>query len=285
MADLEKHVFAKPYFDRQGLIVAEEDGRCIGFAHAGGGPNEGLDGISYSTSAIHGVFVEPRSDAEPIADQLLIQTEEHLRKIGAERILAGGWFPVIPFYLGFYGGSRLPGIMSDDQIQRLRFERHAYVEHGRTFILQIDAETFRPPVNRQQMTNRRTHQVIASFDPQSESWWEACTLGWSERVRFSLLDKDTGSQVGQVMFWDMEPLSQSWGRQARGLYDLKIDDRRRRQGRATYLVGEALRQLGSQGISLVEVQVAQDDEATLSLFRKLGFAEVGEGIRLAKSLA
>lgn len=281
---LERHVFAKPYFDRRGLLVAEEEGECIGFAHAGGGPNEANDAVDFQVSALHGVFVQARDDAEAIADRLLLAAEDFLRASGATRVLAGGWFPVIPFYLGFYGGSRLPGIMADDEVQRRRFERHGYIEHGRTCILQVDAQAFRPPVNRQQMTNRRTHQIIASFDPQSDSWWEACTLGWSERVRFSLIDKDTGAAVGQVMFWDMEPLSSSWGRRSMGLYDLNIEDNRRRQGRATYLVGEALRQLGSQGVSLVEVQVARADAATMSLFLKLGFSEVGEGIRMDKNI-
>ena len=65
-----------------------------------------------------------------------------------------------------------------------------------------------------------------------------------------------------------------------GLYDLRIDDRRRREGRATYLVGESLRQLASQAIHVVEVQIPDADSATTGLFRKLGFSQVGEGVRL-----
>lgn len=281
---LERYVFAKPYFDRQGLIVAEERGRCVGFAHAGCGPSESHESVSFETSAVHAVFVEPREDSEAIASRLLTEAERYLVERGAREIQAGGWFPVIPFYLGFYGGSRLPGIMADDGWQLDRFLRAGYVEQERTTILQMNTESFRPPVNRQQMTNRRTHQVIALFDPQSDSWWEACTLGWADRVRFSLLDKDSGGQLGQVMFWDMEPISSSWGIRCMGLYDLNIEDRRRRQGRATYLVGESLRQLCSQGVSMVEVQVSTTDGATLGLFRKLGFEERGEGIRLLKTV-
>ena len=32
---LDRFVFAKPYFDPAGLVLAEEDGVCLGFAHAG----------------------------------------------------------------------------------------------------------------------------------------------------------------------------------------------------------------------------------------------------------
>ena len=35
---VEAAVFSKPYFDRQGVIVAVDEGRVVGFAHAGFGP-------------------------------------------------------------------------------------------------------------------------------------------------------------------------------------------------------------------------------------------------------
>src|SRR5437870_8502841 len=46
---LEDRVFAKPYFDPAGLIVAEEAGECAGFVHAGVGPNEA--GTELATAA------------------------------------------------------------------------------------------------------------------------------------------------------------------------------------------------------------------------------------------
>ena len=36
---LEACVFSKPYFDREGLLVAVDGARVVGFAHAGFGPN------------------------------------------------------------------------------------------------------------------------------------------------------------------------------------------------------------------------------------------------------
>ena len=37
---LEQYVFAKLYFDYQGLILACDDGEAVGFAHAGFGPDD-----------------------------------------------------------------------------------------------------------------------------------------------------------------------------------------------------------------------------------------------------
>lgn len=45
---LDRYVLSKPYFDREGLIVAEDDDRPIGFAHAGFGPE--IDLNSYVTT-------------------------------------------------------------------------------------------------------------------------------------------------------------------------------------------------------------------------------------------
>src|SRR4051794_15510490 len=36
---LEYFTFAKPYFDPAGMILAVEDGKVVGFVHAGFGPN------------------------------------------------------------------------------------------------------------------------------------------------------------------------------------------------------------------------------------------------------
>src|SRR4051812_48459615 len=38
--DFDLQVTAKPHFESAGLIVAERDGRLVGFAHAGFGPSE-----------------------------------------------------------------------------------------------------------------------------------------------------------------------------------------------------------------------------------------------------
>src|SRR5262245_40819729 len=42
---LERHAFAKLYFDPAGLIIAEESGVCVGFAHAGFGSDAKGEGL------------------------------------------------------------------------------------------------------------------------------------------------------------------------------------------------------------------------------------------------
>lgn len=279
---LEHHVFSKTYFDRHGLIVAEEDGRVIGYVHAGFGPTADQKSLDNSIGVVSRLFVMPVAEREAIADELLRRGEEYLKTAGAKRIIALGYPPYQPFYLGLYGGSRLPGVLVGDQFADELFRRGGYEEVGRGKVMQCRLSAFRPPVNRKLMTIRRTYQMQPVVDPIPHTWWDACTLGSTDRTRFDLVPRTGGPPHGQVTFWDMEPISSSWGLHSMGMFDLHIDPSYRRQGLATFLIGESLRQLASQGITMVEIQTRIDDAPTMALCHSLGFSEVDEGIWLEK---
>ena len=70
-----------------------------------------------------------------------------------------------------------------------------------------------------------------------------------------------------------------------GLIGLRVDESQRRQGHATFLLGEAFKQIQSEGTTLVEVQIPIQEAAPLALFSKLGFEKVDEGMVLCKSIA
>lgn len=281
---LEKHVFSKSYFDRFGFIVAVEENRIVGFAHAGFGPNDERSSLANQVGVISRLMVVPHEEREEIANRLLQAAEQHLIDAGVSHLLAGGWSPASPFYLGLYGGSRLPGILRDDLQAQQLFLDNGYAEVGRQEILQCRLAGFRPVVNRQQITVRRKYQIKAVIDPMPEDWWDACTLGVNERTRFLLTDRRSGEAHGRVTFWDMEPLASNWGVHAMGLLNLYIDPPHRRQGLATFLVGESLRQLQSQGNTLAEVQVPAPEKGTLEVFAQLGFEAVDQGVQLSKDV-
>jgi ribosomal protein S18 acetylase RimI-like enzyme len=80
----------------------------------------------------------------------------------------------------------------------------------------------------------------------------------------------------------MEPLASSWGVQAVGMVELITAENLRRQGLATFLVGEALRQLHAYGISRCQVQAMESNSAALGLYNKLGFEAIEQGVVLRK---
>lgn len=279
---LEQYVFAKPYFDRHGLIVAEDRDRIVGFAHAGFGADDSGMFLSKEMGAICLVLVAPHERREEIARELVAQAEDYLRRQGTKLIYGGGIHPVDPFYLGLYGGSELPGVLASDELSLELFRGLGYQEIDRCVILERDLVGFRPRVDRRQMQIRRLYGIEATFDPAPVNWWEACTFGLTDRTRFDLRPRDGGSLCCTVTFWDMEPLASSWGVHAVGLTQLKTVHDRRRQGLATFLIGEALRQLTAHGVQRCQVLTMQHNSPALALYQKLGFVEVDQGIVFRK---
>lgn len=285
----EQHVLSKPYFDRLGLILAIENDHPVGFVHVGFGANRELDDVSVERAVVSMMMVSKSkvpddSKRKDLALEMIQQAETYAREAGANSILGGGSFPNNPFYLGFYGGSRLPGIIAEDSFTVEAFQSSGYNVLQHFSIWQRDLAQFRTVANREQMQIRRSYNTRPEFDPPARSWWEACTLGHSERMKFELVDRSTGQACGELMFWDMQPLAAHWGVHASGLFDLYIQPEARRAGLATFLIGESLRQLREHGSTLAEVQTPSDDVAINGLLRKLGFEQVDKGVLFSKPL-
>lgn len=277
-ADLfEQFVLAKPYFDNQGLIVAVDDDRPVGFVHAAFGPSETEAGLSYTFGVTCLVLVRQDYQRRGIGAQLLARSEAYLRSRGAQVLYAGGIAPLNGFYLGLYGGSELPGVLdSDPQAQRL-FLSQGYREIDRTLVLHRDLTSYRPLVDRNQLQIRRRSTVQALCDPPPRTWWEACAWSLLARTRFELSLREAPGAAAWATFWSIQPLAKSWGVNAAGLVELEVSEKHRRQGIAAFLLGESFRQLQSQGVSLVEVQTMQRNAAARKLYEKLGFKLVDQG--------
>lgn len=278
---LERFVFSKPTFDPHGLHVAVEGGKVLGFAHAGFGPSD--DQSTLSTE--HGVtcLVMLRPDAEAsIAGELLARCEAFLEQRGAKTLYGGGSYPLSPFYYGLYGGSEFSGVLESDARMQAIFQEHGYREARRSTVLHRNLADFRPVVDRTQVQIRRHTTVEMVIDPPTTTWWEACIFEPFDRTRCILLARDGGPPRAAVNFWSMETMVGTWGVHAVGIAGLEVGPVRRRQGLATYLLGEAMRHLHTQGCALVEVHVDQGNAAAQALFRHLGFEQVDASVLYRK---
>lgn len=273
MAVLERYVISKPTFDRQGLIVAEGEGKLFGFAHAGFGPSD--DGSTVSTERGVTSLVMLRPDAEPaVAGELLARCEAYLTGRGAKTLYGGGRYPLSPFYYGLYGGSELSGVLDSDPQTKAIFGAAGYREAARSLVLNRDLAGFRPLVDRQQIQIRRTTRLEMTVDPPAKTWWDAVMFEPFERTRWALVEHEGGPPLASVYFWNLETMIGTWGVRAVGIVDLEVTSERRRRGLATNLLGEAFRQIHGQGITLAEVHVPEKNTGALAVFRRLGFAEV-----------
>jgi GNAT superfamily N-acetyltransferase len=274
---LEQLVFAKPYFDCRGLIVAQEEGRLVGYAHAGFGPDDQGERLSTELGVTCLVLVRPDCDQGAVAAALLGRCEEYLRGRGAKVLYGGGIRPLNPFYLGLYGGSELPGVLDSDLVAQEVYRSRGYHEIDRTLVLRRGLDGFQALIDRRQMQIRRQMIVEVTVDPPPKTWWEACTLGDFDLTRFELIPRGGGTGVAWATFRSMEPRGTYGIGRAAGLIELGVDESLRRRGLAIFLLSEAFRQFIGQGILLVETQVMQHNVAALGMYQRLGFELVGHG--------
>lgn len=271
---LEACVFSKPYFDREGLIVAMDGDRAVGFAHAAFGPNKDRSAVERRVGTTLLVAVVPHEQQEWIGDELLKRCEDYLRQRGAEVLLGGGSFEMRSFYLGLYGGSDLPGVLDSSASMRGVFERAGYDVADQIAVLRRNLAGFRPPVNRLQLAIRRNTVLRVIDEPTRRNWWEAATTTGIALRRYELRNQ-ADEVLGSASFWDMQPLAAAWGVQAAGLMEVAIEGERRRQGLAYYLIAEAMHDLQQEGVTIVETHASGSNTPAMKLFEKLGF-EVAE---------
>jgi ribosomal protein S18 acetylase RimI-like enzyme len=277
LALLEELVLSKPYFDNAGVILAVDDDRPVGFVHAGFGPNANQSGLSRETGVTCMVIVRPEFRRLGIGKELLARGEAYLQSRGAKVLYGGGIRPWNPFYLGLYGGSELPGVLESDQAAQALYRTGGYEPVDRVRLYHCDLATFRAPMDRKQIQIRRQRSVNMVADPPASTWWEACTLGCFDRTRFDLVSRASGAPSASLMVWSMEPISTSRGVRTAALVDMEVAPGERRQGLVTFLLGEAFKQLQSQGVSIVEAQAMEENLAAIGLLEKLHFQQVDQG--------
>jgi ribosomal protein S18 acetylase RimI-like enzyme len=279
---LERWVLAKPYFEDAGLQVATDDGRPIGFAHAGFGPTDDEQDLSFELGASIMVIVRPHDAEAQIAADLIARSESYLRSRGAKVLYGGGVRPLDAFYLVLYGGSELPGILDSNAQHQSFFHAAGYREIDRTVVLHRELAGFRPLVDRQQIQLRRRTQFDYQCDPPLSTWWEACTVGDSTRVEYRLSIPPDKNPVALATLVDMETFSHTWGVRTAGIVNVSVAENVRRQGFGKFLMGEVMREAAEQGYGMVEVQTMQHNVAALAMYDKLGFHQVDSGAILRK---
>lgn len=289
VADLELHVLSKPYFQSDGFFVAigaAEDGKeeLLGMVHATFDVNSELADLNPSVGVIAQLRVRSCEASIEVEDRLLQMATEYLRNSGAKDVWFGARFPQAPFYLGLYGGSRVPGVMEEDVSVVEALARNGFNKVNEIAVLQRELANVQSISGRKQLLVRRNYLINAIADPLERSWWECCTLGMAERDRFTIGRKKDNHVAGTVSFWDLQPMGSFIHSNCRGLYDLRINSEDQRQGLASFLVCEAMKRLATNGVTLVEAQTEVNNEASINLFEKLEFTTVTKGIQFRKVL-
>jgi ribosomal protein S18 acetylase RimI-like enzyme len=274
---LDNYLLAKPYFDPQGLFLALDDGHPVGFAHAGFGANADGTDVDRALGVVCALGVRPSHQRQGVGTELLRRCEDYLTRAGASRLHAGPRWPWNPFYFGLYGGSDLPGFLASDAAAGPFFGRHGYRPDATCLVLQRQLAKPVTVADGRFAALRNQYEVVVSPQVGIRSRWEECLLGPVELIEFRLEDKPTSQVAARTRLWEMEGFSWRWNLPSVGVYDLEVRPELRHKGLAKLLLFQILRYLQDQFFGLVEVHVADDNEAALGLLRGLGFEQVDVG--------
>jgi ribosomal protein S18 acetylase RimI-like enzyme len=278
---LEYFVFAKPYFDPDGLIVAADGAKLVGFALAGFGP----DGAGARLDATNGVIdligVIPAYRKQGVGGELASRAEAYLRRRGARSLSAGPMEPLNPFTFGLYGGSQSPGFLDSDAAARPFFEHRGYRPQETKLVFQRPLD--RPPVVADARFGAYRPRYEIQVGPRGgTTWWQECVFGPLELHDYRLIDKTTGRWAARAALWEMETYGPTWNEHAVGLIELETDPGMRRKGLAKFLMAQTLRHLHEQFFTVVEIQAPETNTAAVNLIRGLGFTQIDRGCRLER---
>jgi ribosomal protein S18 acetylase RimI-like enzyme len=278
---LEYFLFAKSYFDPDGLIVAVEDDKLVGFVLAGFGPDADGACLDVTTGVLCCLGVVPSHRKQGIGGELAARAEDYLRQRGAKVLYAGPMAPLNPYTFGLYGGSQSPGFLDSDAAAGPFFERRGYQSQEAKLVFQCALN--RPPVVTDGRFGAYRQCYEITVGPRKETtWWQECVFGPLELHDYRLTDKRTGKWVARASLWEMETYSPAWNEHAVGLAELEVVEDQRRKGLARFLLAQILRHVQEQFFTVAEIQAAETNIAAINLVRGLGFTQVDRGRRFRR---
>jgi ribosomal protein S18 acetylase RimI-like enzyme len=279
---IDYFLFAKPYFDPSGLILAFDGTQPVGFALAAFGPNAAGTGLDRTTGAICALGVVPEYRRQGIGAALLRQCEEYLRQQGATTLVAGSMSPCNPFGFGVYGGSDSPGFLDSDPLCRPFLEQQGYQVQDTALVMHRPVSQKLTLVDARFALHRQRFDIHNRYLP-AKNWWRECVLGPIDAVEYLLVDRQANKAVARAVLWEMETFRPRWDDHAVGILGLEVAPELRRQGLGKFLLVKILLHLQEQYFTLVEMQIPEKNTAALDLLRQLDFQPADSGRRFVRT--
>lgn len=281
---LELFVFSQPFFDRNGFFVAVEEGRVVGFAHAGFGCNEQETCLDKRLGNIAAIVVHPDFRRRGIGTGLIQKCQDYLNSSGAAEIVAGAGLDGNGFYNGIYGGLQSSGFSLAAGPWTEFYEKLGYTAARKTTVLHRDLTTGRDPVSSRLIRHRRRLNLVITDRVGDLSWWWHVRFGQLDSLKFELQERHDGSVVAAGQIVGLDVYVPKWGVRSVGIRRVEVPEEMRRHGYGLSLVLEVCRRLREQSIQLVEAQVDGENDAAYQLFTSAGFEKVQELVTFHRSL-
>jgi ribosomal protein S18 acetylase RimI-like enzyme len=275
--EFDSLVCCKLGFERESLIVAEDESGIVGFSHSGFGPKEPAGSshkLDTSMGTIAMLAVAPDIHDSSLAQRLVDEAVSLLVRRGAQVVYAGGRYPVNPFYWGLYGGSELAGVLGADSTFHDAVRAYGFVAVSISVFLEIDVSLPEP-------FDPRVAQVKRSFRVETEEgallpgWWESLALEPFRPTRFQLTDKQTGHVAASCWTWEIAlGMAVEDGYARTGLINLEVEPAYRRKGLARLLISECFKHARTLRSDRLCVQTLDTNLPALALYLGRGFERV-----------
>lgn len=280
----ELFAISPPYFDRDGLILALDGNRVVGYVHASFAVNATETGLDPQKGIISALMVHPAFRRQKIGTELVRRAELYLKSKGAETVEAGGGLNQNGFYCGIYGGLEPSGFCGSAAAWREFFATCGYGFGTETFVLRRDLLQSRDPVNAKLLRHRRHLNLVITDRPSKESWWWFVRYGHLDSLRFELQEKTNSEVVASGQIIGMDLFIPKWGVRSVGIREIFVPESQRRHGYAQALVLEICRRLRGESVQLVEAHVLADNRPVIDLFTSAKFELNDRLLTFRKSL-
>jgi GNAT superfamily N-acetyltransferase len=275
--EFDEIVIAQTYFDPRGLIVACNDGRVVGFVHAGFGPNEQRTTLATDDGVICAVMVHPTMRNRGIGRELVRRGEAYLRSAGSRRIFAGGADPRDPFYCGIYGGSQSAGFLESDSAAASFFGKLGYVVCEEHVVFQRSLGVgSADPVGMRLVNIRRTTKLTV-LNEEPKSWWWQTRYARLDAMHLALIPRAGGSPVARIGVVGLDRYANTWSGRAIGLLGLHVPEAHRGKGYGQALMVEVCRRVRDDMIQLAEAHAPRSSPAAMAVLQSAGFQPVETG--------
>lgn len=276
---LLEHVLSIPFFDREGLFLALDEGVPVGFAHASFGPNRDRSDINAETGVVNLIMivpVYPRPDE--LSRFLLEHCEQYLKSRGAKVIFGGPTRSSASFYTGLYGGSDPIGVYESDEVLLETYAAAGYDVLYNTLRFSCDLRNFQTPFTPKSVAWRRKLAIRFSDQPPTENWFQSCTTVHFNWFESSASLGPQGESLADIQIRIAQPLD-VLGLNVQippiaALKNIRVVSDKLHQGIGTFLLGETIRRLAAEyHPSRIETIVMQEEETFVKFLRKLGWKE------------
>jgi ribosomal protein S18 acetylase RimI-like enzyme len=271
---IERYVLAKSIFDPKGLFVAESNGACVGWAHAGMSRNP-FNTQPVGVTCLIGVH--PTHQRQGIGAELLKRCEQYLREQGAQILTAGAHWPNNPFYMGLYGGCESPGFLVSEPLAEPFFLKNGYRVDCKTLVLQRKLDQPMKMFDPRFVPMRQRYDLQFGSPRRLLSTWHEFVHGYVDPLQFVLNDKQTGTWVARTLVWEMEAFSLAWRRPSVGIFDFEVNPAYRRAAVGRYFLSLIMKYIQEQFFTLVELQLEDTNHMGLQFLRSLDFEHVDTG--------